>query len=150
MRQCGVLRDKWKDVFVRIFGGRFEICCFRLGIFSPQSPPHSTDSPPQTCTIFARIFRFSLFSSWPVKFTSDPVLWVKPGQMNRLEPILSSEFILLLKEVVEMKKKSHALAFPSQLSMHFNPTAPQVRFLPRYQPLLGPQQFLSPVFRCFF
>lgn len=37
-------RDKWKDVFVRIFRGRFEICSFRLGIFWPQSAPHSTDT----------------------------------------------------------------------------------------------------------
>ena len=37
-------RDKWKDVFVRIFRGQFEICSFRLGIFWPQSAPHSTDT----------------------------------------------------------------------------------------------------------
>ena len=53
------------------------------------------------------------------------------GQTRKNEWTESTGFLLLLKDIVEMKKKSHALAFPSQLSMHVNPTAPHVRFLPR-------------------
>ena len=63
LRQWDVLRDKWKDVFVRIFWGPFEICGFHLGIFSPQSPQHSTDWPPHStdsCATFARLFDFFL------------------------------------------------------------------------------------------
>ena len=72
------------------FWGSIWNLLFRLGIFSPQSPPHSTDSSPQTCAIFAGTFKFSLFSSF--SFVCN--------QSN-----LHQIFLLLLKRIVKMKNE---------------------------------------------
>ena len=168
-------RDKWKDVFVRIFRGQFEICSFRLGIFWPQSAPHSTDTALHTLisiycgfkhnwALLSHIILVQIaicilfildFHLWPVcKTYIGPSSrdqnwnnWLK--QLNFFRPQQTTYWCCFQEEIVE--KKIFALVFPLQvdaLQSNASETFPVGRFLPRYQLLLlDPQQVHSPVFR---